>query len=1155
VLIAQRVIINVASDHSFRFDQAFARIHDEAAIETPADKRRVAERVPSQSPLEKTLNDQIDQMRDQIVAGDAPTALRLLQALLKGLPGSTTAKIVYRIKSNIGYGHLQLGDDAEAARWFEDAYAAAPNEPKAIANKAVALIISDQPKAAFEFAKDALAIDPENEFVASQLLGAAAQIPDEEDPLGLIPLALREREEVVVARTAYLRQRESRPDWWRYARNAAKRFPNNDRLKLLCAEAALDEATSSGAFQAPTTEVDSELLGKLTDAATFFEEKWSGIERSATPNRPEAIQILSSTMVAYLLLGQRDRSLRFAELLVDRTSDKDILYNVALVARAAQKDEAALHALDRIGESTRGDFIRGMIHLDRNDWSLASKFFTRSEIPPSEVKVISTVIALAPLQTGTKSVDGTTFDSARAIAEGDPRALVVLARVAAMRGATDVGDHAFMSAKAALSLSSTLSERSMVAALAADRGDEHSVIDVLDGYLPENIPSRDLLLLAESHANERPKRERNVGFFKRLRRDIRQRPEIARCRATVLLDAGETRDAERIFRSLVKQRPNDVYVILRHIDALRRLNRESESTAAVLAVDENSLAGPAEYLMAFAHALRQAGNAERSWAFAFEVVRRNADNPKVSLGYVSLVLSDKERSVPEPAVAEPGSWVRLTKNGEADAFVIEQGAAFLGIECVSPQLERAKRVLGMSVGQTLQVDKGMFPSETWTLVEVKNKFIHLLHVIMNEFEKRYPGANGLWRVDVGEKDIQPLLDVVRKKAEADRDVATNYIEKGLPLSFVARMLGGEPAGFAQFIRSLDADIVACVGTDAERQDAYKLAEEARGNGVVLDEYTAWVAAEIDALVILKLWFGRLVVSTSTIASIDKLISRENEGLGRNSMNVAWRDGHFYRTESTDENIHRQVSALQKLKEDILAQCDVERPLIPNDLPEFALRIVEDFGSRLLDPVLLAKTQKTALLSDDLRYRQVAELVNGTKGLWLQAVLASAHSAGLIDLRTATAKYAQLAARRHSHINLDAEILREAFDSDTDNSLAEFDILTNFIGSKTADMPSHLSVTVKFLNKLWDERKGDLKCQKATSIVTERLIRFRKTDWGVWFSGLLFGSAPLANYLFSWSTGHFMPEGPIMDGYELWENHLARLRRVRRFRRDASRFRF
>jgi cellulose synthase operon protein C len=1078
----------MSGDRVVRIEPGLARIIDHASsIGSAKLQGQISDSTVGQDPFDKTLNDQINQMRDRIIAGDAPTALKLLHALLKSLPGSATAKIIFRIKANIGHCHLQLGDDAEAVRWLEEAYAAAPLEPKAVANKALAMIVSGQPAAAVEFTKVALTADPENEFAAAHLLQAAAHLSDGEDPFPLIPAGLREREEVVVSRAFYLQQREMRPEWWTYARSAGSRFPTNDRLKLLVAESALDEATFDGAFQVATG-ITEELRRRLTDASAFFDERWLKIERSATPDRREGVPILNAAMLVFQILGRYDESIQFAELLADRTHDEQVLLNVAQVARSSHKHDLALHALEHAGTSPRSNFLRGMIQLERNEWLEASASFASADIPPSEANVVRTVIALAPLRTGTLALDGKAFEAARSLANGDPRALVVLARVASMRGIPDVADEAFAAAKAALSAGSTISERSMVAALASDRGDSHAVIEVLDGHLPENVPSQDLVMLAEAHASEYPKRERNVRFFARLGREILKRPEIARCRATVLLDAGEIRDAERIFRSLTKERPTDAYAILRHIEALRRLGRQSEVESIVLAVEEKLLAGPPEYLMAFAQALRQAGGAERALAFAYEIVRQNSDNPKVSLGYVSLVLGDREEKIiPELTVAAQDAWVRLTKDNEADSFVIEQGAQFFGIEHIAPDVERAKRVLGMSVGQTFLADKGMFPAETWTLAEVKSKYLHLLHILMNDFETRYPGANGLWRVDIKDQELQPVLDFIRKKAEADREIAASYTEKGLPLSFVARMLGGEPAGFAQFIRSLDSDIVTCLGNEVERRAAFELAQKARGNAVVLDEYTAWVAAEIGILEILKSWFGRLLTPSSTIASIDRLINREEEGLGRRSMSIAWRDGEYYRTEATDEDIQRQVAALGRIKESIEAHCEVQRPLIPDNLPEFAIQIVEQFGSRLLDPILLAGSHEAVLLSDDLRYRQIGEIVNGTKGLWLQAVLACALDADLIDLKIATASYIQLAARRHSHVTLNANILREALDGCTADSLAEFDAITNFIGSKDADMTSHLLVTIRFLNALWASRKGDLKCQKATGIIVGKLI--------------------------------------------------------------------
>jgi cellulose synthase operon protein C len=294
---------------------------------------------------------------------------------------------------------------------------------------------------------------------------------------------------------------------------------------------------------------------------------------------------------------------------------------------------------------------------------------------------------------------------------------------------------------------------------------------------------------------------------------------------------------------------------------------------------------------------------------------------------------------------------------------------------------------------------------------------------------------------------------------------------------------------------------------------------------------------MNILGLLRSWFGKLLTPSSTVASIDRLIRREEEGLGGKSMSIAWSDGQFFRTDLTDEFVQAQIAALRAVKEEILAHCDIEHPLVPDGLPDFALQIIEQLGSRLLDPILLAGSKHLMLLSEDLRYRQVAELVNGTKGFWLQPVLARTLEAGLTDEKRVADAYVLLAARRHSHVSLDPGILQRVLDSCRDETLSEFDIITDFIGGKNADMRSHLLVTMKFLARLWNVRKGDLKCQKATGIIVGKLIRFRSADWEVWLSALLFGNSGLTSYLVAWVRGHFLPEGPLIQGYNSWRSGL------------------
>jgi cellulose synthase operon protein C len=798
--------------------------------------------------------------------------------------------------------------------------------------------------------------------------------------------------------------------------------------------------------------------------------------------------------------------------------------------------------LDRTHASAKAEFLRGMLHLDRNEWIEAAKSFGIAEVPDSETTVVQTVIALAPLRAGSEPAEKTSFAEPRSIADGDARALIILARMAIFRGLPDVAEEASQAAVAALNSESSMSERGMLAAYASEADDNELVIEVLDGYVPESFISRELLSLAQAHARERPKRERNLRFFDRLPRDIRDRPEYARSRASVLLDAGKLDDAERIFRSIIRAKPNDVYSHLRLIEALVRLNRKPQIAPVAIAVDEFTLEGPPEYLMAFAHALRDAGASDRALNFAYDLVRRYFGNPKVALGYVSLVLGSREqRMIPDVTAAADGAWVRLqSPANEEHRFAIDDGGQFLGIESLPPNDDLAKLVTGLKVGETFEIDKGPFPAQTWTLVEVKSKFLHLLHVIMAEFERRYPGVNGLWRVDIKDQNLEAVFDFIRKKAEADRETANAYIEKGLPLAFVARMLGGEPTGFAQFVRSLGADIITCQGNEEERAAAYALAIKARGNGVTLDQYTVWTAAEMGILDILKLWFGKLLISASTISSIDKLIRREEESLGQKTMSIAWREGQFIRIETTDEFVQQQIAALQKLKDDLSAHCEIEHTLVPDELPALAIQIVAQFGSHLLDPMFIAKSHKTILLSDDLRYRQLALEINGTGGLWLQAVLACVLGGKVVERKRGIDAYVHLAARRHSHINLNADILREVYEGCADEDLRDFDVITEFIGNKNAEMNSHSMVTARLLAGLWATFRGDLKCQRATGIIVGKLIRFRTQDWGFWFASLFFGSdQALDRYLETWLRGYFLPVASVAAGFHQWRGFIAR----------------
>jgi tetratricopeptide (TPR) repeat protein len=857
---------------------------------------------------------------------------------------------------------------------------------------------------------------------------------------------------------------------------------------------------------------------RLSVAATAFEVSWEKAKGGEAGAGEMAIAALHGAMLARQVLGDGEAAVGHARELIACSDDPDLLSNAVQVAFFTGEQGLAAKAINKLGDTAQASFHRAMIHLQRREWVEAAQRFESAEIPDVEKAIAATVIALAPMHVRAAGVDEAAFTPAFTAAHGNPRGLVLVARFAAEHAFPDLAAKAFDQAVGCLGKHSTLMERSMVAAYAAGQRAHAVVIGVLEGWVDEDRVSEELLMLAEAHALEHPLRERNRAFFDRLPAPVRDQGEIASFRASVLMQTGKWAEAEALFRVIRAQHTDDPYALL--------------GLEAVAAADEAAMRGSPAYLMPLAHALKRAGEGDRALRYAYLLMKTAPDNPNVVLGYIALILDDsKDRIViPEPVQVGAECFVELgNERGETDGFVIDAGPSFFGIEVRSAGHESVKRVMGLACGATVAVAKGPLPPERWTITTVKSKFLHLLHVAMQQFNRKFPGVDGLWSFPSTEDGMVDMFTIIRQTSEANEKRAKIYTEGVLPLAFVAKMMGGDPASFAQYLVDHGNRIVTCMGFAGEFAAAEERAREWRGRGAVLDFYTAWTAAELGILPTLRAWFGRLATPAATIDELDQMIARQEEDHGRGGMTVGWRDGQFYRHEVTDEFVVSQVRALQAIRSAILADCEVVNVLVPNELSDIAVKVLELVGPNSLDPVHLARRQDMTLLSDDLRYREVGMLAAGVGGVWLQVVLAAALAAGIVERAAVTRAYVGLAASKHGHLRLDAVILRDVFDGCPDDDLRAFGTVIDFIGGPHAHMRSHTMVVARFLSHVWNRRFCPLKIRAATGMILTMLLRARTADWFVWLALLLrlVVDNDFHHYVSNWLKGHFLPEKPVV----------------------------
>lgn len=1084
--------------------------------------------------VESSLSREIDAYRDLLKAGFPSRASTSLQALLDKLPEGATPYIRFRIKANVGYCLLHLSDNEGALTWLDDAVDSAPTEPKAVATQAFALMVRKDFAGAVRLAKEGLAKDPTNEDLAGHLIEASTHLEGAADPEPLVPVHLLDRERVLIARCLLHRQRENRPAWWRLARHGAKRFPENEMLRLFEAEGVIDEIARAtrNEIQRPLTEAER---ASLRRTAFELEAIWRRIKGSEVPEREDGLAALSTCMVAYRLLEDGPKAVAMAADLVYRSDFEPALIIAVQVALAFDDVAVADVGLAKLPDTGEAGFIKGMAEINRGDKARAVEILAKAEIPAQERLFVDSMIALLPLEDVVSPGDEAILERVRVASVAEPRTLVVVARMAKRRNLVDLAKFAYEEALNRIGPEMSYPARLMVASYAYDLGDYGTIIRTLHDNIDCGAWTKELQWLSDAHASETPSRQRNLRFYDKLPKTVRKLSTIASGHASVLLDFGRVAEAETILRKVVVDAPSNPFARLKLIEALRRQDRTDDVAQVVIDVDEKALVGPVTLRLMLAHALREFGEAHRALLYAYDLLRSAPNQPRIALGYVGLVLGGGGSIIPPIGSIGDGCWVSLeSASGELDAFVIDNGTSFLGVDVVPVEHDRARRVVGLRVGDHFEAVGLGDRSQTWTIKEVKSKFLHVFHVIMDEFERRFPATNGLWRFTLKDDDVQPMLDLIREQAEARRDnVRRLYIEGNLPLAIVARTMGSDAASFAQYLRFLGFDILTCGGSIEERDQGLSNARDYRNAGAVMDTYTAVVAAEIEALGPLRDWFGTLAIARSTIDEIDGQIAQSNAGLGRLAMTVAFDKGQFVRQDITDDMLSRQIDALHVLKARLLSHCEVVAVALPDDVIEEVARFTRETGREAMDPMFLAGARGDVLLSDDLPYRRIAEGLTKVDGTWLQVVFAAVHANGGIRDTDMTRLCVYLAARRHGTLMLDFPLLKLLFEH---CSPEEFDVVCHFLGGANADMRSHSHLAASVIQWLWSQKDPEPKRERGTSAILRALLRQRNSDWTVWLAFIWLGAQgnqPLRSFLVRWMHGHFLPTKVVGVAVNVW----------------------
>jgi len=933
------------------------------------------------------LTGKLDLFRDQLRAGGGELLVEQLRNFVAELPEDTHPHQRFRAHANLGSALAQAGELESAAIAFDAASDAQPGTADGHVYKARAAFVRGKKLVAYEQAKIALAM--ERDRLAATILMEAA--PSEMAPNVLEAEVSDLVHEVEVASSLARRYAEAgrHQDAIRVAKAIAKSDWRKDGVVGQAILGQFEDETEikMGApmSRAQALEVDS--------ARSQLERAWDHAKKR--PDKKWWTFFAANLSSAYRLLGLDEQ----AEALVLEVYKFDpiapsIPQRAALAFARRGEYAAAQNAMELVLERSKDpeDFLlAGSVALSAKDWLSVERLAKRAlELATTdELKASAAeMLVLHKFQSGLTSeaiplaekfrkqfVANISFESRVAeIARrlGD-KTEIDLAR----ERLSDFSKRAFLSPL----------DRFVLADAYADDNRWSEAADLLDGLhafdRPSEILKRRLFALyrADRRADAR-------ALFESLLAGALKSSELLRLGAAIYERSGLLPKALEALETALQLNPNDLRSRLDWARLCIRDGKEERVRAwarrAPMVSD-----GTAEDLLEAAQLFDRYGRRRKdAMQVGYTALQLHwGSSERLHMMYMSLfLLNSKGGSFLHPKVVTEDTVAFLESDHGAKTFYkIEAGAARAS-NVLSPTHSFAQQLIGKKRGEEITVAEGIGPPVTWAIVDIKHKYLDLLHRSLDQHATLFPGSRsmGQFHIEVGNKDaFEPIFEQARQRARTVEEALKLYTTTFMPVDGVAKMLGLDPIDASRGLRfNSGALLDTCIGANEERQLAL---ESLRGTSeVLIDVLTVSLWDEIGLLSL----FPKLPLKIKVIqATLDTLVMRADEAKRDIDQKTSSLEAHGDKISMIDVSKEYKES-LSKTADKLLEWVREHADVIPTEGvdQEQVDKFEWFFSSSSFDTAATAATTKMAAVIEDRRLREFATMIGAMRVSWTQPLL-------------------------------------------------------------------------------------------------------------------------------------------------------------------------
>lgn len=1088
--------------------------------------------IPSDEALNESdenspLHGKITAFQRLIDEGYAHAALKQLKDLKNDEWINATRSERYRILVGIASAKLKLGKQDEAGNLLLCAYNECPEHKNARKNQAKGLLLTKHYKEAAKLATEILADDKSSADAAGTLIRSLIDDSTCIDPLKQVPEALLDTEEVLIAYIHFLRCRNDIP-WLNVAKTASKKYPENRILKLFSAEAVLDELVSSdrdaiaGGFLKNITsqEKDNAVETLYAEAKDAIDKGFALLPSTAhnaalalrfSNDLSKAKEILDASIKQYPL----DENLRLQRAII-ALSENNPTEVLSLLPKKPKDPEAIgvlAEALDVMGR--KSDALALIEDIDE------------SNLPDHVKEELLAVRIRAYIAQGKKQLAINTIKQRIAM---EPNNLNLKAlQINTYRNAVDDGsaNNAFEEALALVNDQTSLPLRLLLSLEARKLCRDEAIVNLLkDRVAPDRESDGLQILIASSINSGRWVTARETLCAVSV--NLRGRDWFLRADAILALNTGDVATADQKIVLYLNAFPTDTQMILARIGIWQRSCRDNDIRSLLQQLNLAALQGPPEQRIRLASMIVHYGEALKGLEYGYSILMDNWNIPKAHLAYHGLILlNDDIRSVmPLATVVSEDTVVCLLIEGSERRYRIENAQhAFFEDERLDTENDLAVILIGKQAGAkfNLQDRIGSKPVEIRWITPV---YLDAFHRSLDQFNERFPRANGLQKFTFDPNSPDPLEDIraiVKACAGADQRILGDYQSKGIPLAFVATLIGKDPLDVWGGLPTVDMPFQVCRGTHFERGAAIEIVKQNGQAGCVLDAITLSVVRRLGVEKAVAAVCGPIYTTQSVIDLLALRALEAKQNIGKVKGFIAWRGDQLICENYSEKALVRVADECEKEITWARQVVSIVPAMPKKDFQHDARTIINIVGKVACDPAVAADGNNLLLLSEDYGFRIWSAATFEVPTTWLQPVLIIAKEDGHLVAEEYYEAINKLVLSGHIYISLEPNCLMHQVRKDNFEVTREVSRILGMVGGPSADIYTNSSVMSAFIDSVIKECTDGMKVRRIVSEAFRAFAKGRQENLGQLISLILIKMRVkdrfIEEHALGWLIGH------------------------------------